>query len=268
MAGLRKYSGLQPYIVEYHGDHPGTKSGERRQRSLNEPLATQDTSNRFGLVQPFLTKLYGGLDDACSIDEPMGTITANFEHYGLAEPYLVNVAHSSAGIDERTYPLDEPLHTITSKGQFGIVHPYLTKYYGTGGAVSVDEPLDTITTIDRFGVSEPQLVETSHAAHLLKALKDPNPLYRPQIVEIDGVTYLVDILYRMLLPSELAAAMSFPADYFFSGTQGDQVKQIGNSVPVKLAKALCKSILGVESYGPPVLHHQRTAPSLPNQQAV
>lgn len=55
--------------------------------------------------------------------------------------------------------------------------------------------------------------------------------------------YWLDIRFRMLSAPELARAHSFPKSYIFTGTQADQVAQVGNSVPVKLAKALCKEIL-------------------------
>ena len=54
---------------------------------------------------------------------------------------------------------------------------------------------------------------------------------------------MLDILFRMLTVKELAAAHSFPDDYWFAGTKSDQVKQIGNSVPVRVARALCASTL-------------------------
>lgn len=50
----------------------------------------------------------------------------------------------------------------------------------------------------------------------------------------------IDILLRMLKPSELAAAHSFPKDYVLTGNRGEQVKQIGNSVPVLTAAAMCE----------------------------
>ena len=50
---------------------------------------------------------------------------------------------------------------------------------------------------------------------------------------------VIDIRIRMLKPSELAAAHSFPADYILTGNRGEQVKQIGNSVPVETAAAMC-----------------------------
>ena len=37
----------------------------------------------------------------------------------------------------------------------------------------------------------------------------------------------------------LGMGHSFPADYKLTGNRGDQVKQIGNSVPVETAAAMC-----------------------------
>lgn len=51
---------------------------------------------------------------------------------------------------------------------------------------------------------------------------------------------LIDIRIRMLKPSELAKAHSFPDDYRLTGNRGEQVKQIGNSVPVITACAMCE----------------------------
>jgi DNA (cytosine-5)-methyltransferase 1 len=53
----------------------------------------------------------------------------------------------------------------------------------------------------------------------------------------------IDILFRMLQPHELAAAMSFPREYKFAGNREAKVKQIGNAVPVNTATALCSAIL-------------------------
>jgi site-specific DNA-cytosine methylase len=48
---------------------------------------------------------------------------------------------------------------------------------------------------------------------------------------------VADILFRMLQPHELAAAMGFPAGYKFCGNREDVVKQIGNAVEVNKAFA-------------------------------
>jgi DNA (cytosine-5)-methyltransferase 1 len=54
---------------------------------------------------------------------------------------------------------------------------------------------------------------------------------------------MLDILFRMLEPHELAAAQGFKADYHFQGNRRDVLKQIGNAVPRRLARALCRSVL-------------------------
>ena len=56
---------------------------------------------------------------------------------------------------------------------------------------------------------------------------------------------MIDIRMRMLKPSELAAAHSFPADYVLTGNRTQKVKQIGNSVPVRTAAAMMAADLEV-----------------------
>lgn len=170
----------EPKVI-YHGSHKGQNDGDRRVRSVDESLPTLDTSNRFGLAQPFLVNLKGQ-SVGRGIDEPTPTITSHAPHLYLAEPFLM-------------------------------------KYYGNGGARSVDAPLDTITSKDRFG------------------------LVSPEVVGDDGEVAMLDIRFRMLQPHELAAAMSFPADYEFAGNRDAKVKQIGNAVPVRTAEALCRTAL-------------------------
>lgn len=123
-----------------------------------------------------------------------------------AEPFIMALNHGKA--DHRSYPLSRPLSTVTSADTWAFVTPY----YGTAGADSVDAPLPAVTTHDRFG-----------------------------LVQAYGRT--LDIHFRMLQPHELAAAMSFPRSYQFTGTRAEQVRQIGNAVPVRLAAALCKHVL-------------------------
>lgn len=124
-----------------------------------------------------------------------------------AEPFLVILRQH---MDARS--IDDPIPSLCANGQHvGLVEPFITKFYGSGnGVVSVNDPLPTVTTKDRFG-----------------------------LVEHQGC----DILFRMLAPYELAGAMGFPADYKFVGVQSDQVKQVGNAVPVKLARSLCREVL-------------------------
>ena len=106
--------------------------------------------------------------------------------------------------------MDSPIKTVVSKQNMALVEPFVVKYYGTGIAKHLRQPLDAVTTKDRFLLVEPKTHQ---------------------------VLAELDIRFRMLQPHELAAAHSFPAHYRFTGTKEDQTKQIGNSVPVRLAEA-------------------------------
>lgn len=164
-------------------------------------------------LRPFLVMFYGS-NDVRSILRPLPTITANGQHIGLVDFML---PQHSGGAPRH---VNQPVPTIATRGAISLVRAFLVKYYGTGAAVSIDEPLDTITTKDRFGLAQVQA----------------------------GEKWGIEILFRMLAPHELAAAMSFRPGYIFSGTQKDQVRQIGNAVPVKLAKAIIGEIL--DTYEP------------------
>ena len=102
---------------------------------------------------------------------------------------------------------------MVTKAEHCLVEPFLLQYYGNGEARRIGLPLDTVTCKDRFAL-------------------------------IDGCPVSLDIRFRMLQPHELAAAQGFPGDYQFSGNKSQQVKQIGNAVPVNTAAALCKAVLG------------------------
>lgn len=244
----------QPFIVAWdHQSGTGTWSSD-------DPLSTVTTKARHGVVQPFLVELRGTsasqiASTARSIDEPVPTVTTSGAHAALAQPFLVQVAHGNGKdsngdarrarsadeplptvcgtrgewalcdpallpqqSDGRLRPVTEPCPTVAASGAIALVEPFLVKYYGTGVASSVGDPLDTVTTKDR------------HA------------LVRPQVM-INGERYLLDIGFRMLQPRELASAQGFPADYTFTGTKTDQVKQIGNAVPCGLARALVEAVL-------------------------
>jgi DNA (cytosine-5)-methyltransferase 1 len=213
IAAAGKISFVEPFLVEYHGGPAGNK----RTRSVNEPLPTLDTSNRFGLVEPFIIPFFGERDGQTprthSINEPLQTITSQGAG-ALVEPFIIQMDMGGYVRD-----IDQPFPTLTSADSFALVDPFLVEYYGTGGAASIDEPMKTITGKSRFG------------------------LVQPMSIEKDGKRYIMDIRFRMLQPHELAQAMSFPKKYKFKGTREQVVKQIGNSVPVGMAEALCATLL-------------------------
>jgi len=223
LTGAREQYLAEPLLVKYHGSHAGKSDGDGRVYPLAAPLPVQDTSNRYALAEPFIVPQCGG-GTPRGVKTPLPTITTTSRGVGLAEPFLVPQFGERPGQYPRTHPVDEPLPAVTSHGAGAIVQaeiePFLTKYYGTAGAAPVGEPLDTVTSKDRFALVEPGLVQDEA-----------------------GNIYALDIRFRMLQPHELAAAMSFPADYEFTGNKSEQVKQIGNAVPVETATAICREAL-------------------------
>lgn len=98
-------------LIQYHSE---TTMDEVRGQTITDPIMTVDSSNRYGLVTSFLSKLY----------------------------------KSGTGQDLR-----EPLHTVTtSPGHFGEVRAFLIKYYGQCTGQDIKDPLDTVTAQDRFGL--------------------------------------------------------------------------------------------------------------------
>lgn len=204
---------VEPFLVSYHREGEGAAP---RVNSLGEPLPTIDTNNRFGLAEPFIVQMEhsttasGDGRRVHSLDKPIGTVTAQAA-FALAQPFIVQAEHTG---EPRTQTVDAPLATVTSKAHFGLAEPYLVQYNGASDVQPVDEPLPTVTAVEKFGLCVP--VGDGYA--------------------------IVDILFRMLEPHELAAAHSME-DYEFTGSKRDIVKQIGNSVPRRMAKALAMALL-------------------------
>lgn len=81
---------VEPFLVAYRGDHAGRRDGENRVHSVNEPLRTQDTSNRYGLCEPFLLKYNGNGVGAHEVGQPLPTATTK-ERFGLVEPVCLDI---------------------------------------------------------------------------------------------------------------------------------------------------------------------------------
>ena len=73
------------FLIQYHSE---TTKNEARGQSLNEPVQTLDTSNRYALVTAFLTKFYK-TGTGQSVKEPLHTITTSPGHFGLVSAFLV-----------------------------------------------------------------------------------------------------------------------------------------------------------------------------------
>ena len=180
-------------------------------RPISEPVPTVATDGAIGLVESFIITPGGAdLRNGRSVAHPLPTVTAS-DRFGVVEPFVVAMEHGGKVLD-----INQPVPTITTAkgGAFAIAEPFMTEYYGNGGALPVTEPVPTLTTRDRLALVQPV---------------------------VNG--YVLDIRFRMLKPHELAAAMSFPKGYKFTGNKGEQVKQIGNAWDVSMGRALFGAIL-------------------------
>jgi DNA (cytosine-5)-methyltransferase 1 len=180
-------------------------------RSTKKPLPTVMCGDRLAVVSPYLVTYHSGKGRkprVRSVGKPLPAADTS-NRFAVVEPFILpHRQFRQMDVDS----VKKPLRTVTAKNgnDNALVEPMVLSYYRTGTARSVRSPIPTITTKDRLGLV---------------------------------TVYGLDIRFRMLQPHELAAAMSFPKDYPFSGNREEQVKQIGNAVAVKVAKALCRAAL-------------------------
>lgn len=209
MVGLKKYNGMDFQLDILGSGNP--KEDKSRVRQLELPLPTQHAGgNRTAIVRPFIVKLRNH-ETVENIDMPLSTVTTSGAHHMLCQPVVVDcIGHGG-----KTRTIEEPLATQCTHDRFAVVTPLIIGQQSCAAARPADMPLPTVATAG--------------------AIQSVFPVLE------DG--RVIDIRIRMVKPSELAAAHSFPKDYVLTGNRGDQVKQIGNSVPVRTASAMCEASL-------------------------
>lgn len=241
MEGLRKFGGAKVEpFLLVLRNHADA-------RSLDEPVPTLTASGQhFGVVEPFFVGVGGpeGSARPRSVGEPMNTVLTE-NHTALCEPVIVPLNHG--GKDTRSYGLDRPFPTVTTVDAWGIAQPFIIPQFGGNPPRSVEKPLNTLTTTSRgIGLVEPVIVKyygTATARPVSEPLDTVTVKDRFALVEPVKDGYKLDIRFRMLQPHELARAQGFDDSYKFAGTREAVVKQIGNAVPVGLATALCAQML-------------------------
>lgn len=212
--------------------------------SLNDPGPTVTTISRIGLVEPFiLSQGAGGAPRAT--DQPMPAAPCGGAH-ALIAPYY------SSGSGETCRSSNDPLPAATTKARFGIVMP-VTHNDGSNRARSVDDQFPTLTTAKRGELAfiTPGFGERPEQAPRTHSLDQPSPAIcaggHLHLAEgLAGAPRKHDILFRMLLTHELAAAMSIIGpgrDYKFIGNKTQVIRQIGQAVPYETAKAHVREVM-------------------------
>ncbi len=210
------------------------------------------------IVQPMPTVTAGG-----DMARPAGAAHA----LGMATMFM---EQANGGFYDGTgRSLQAPVSTVVGSGsQQRLVAAYLVKYYRDGGQLQgLDEPMHTIPTKGRMGLVEvvqvpadvlpPELMaKAKRCADFLRQWL-PEHFAEPADLVLIGDYVLVDITLRMLQPEELKRAQGFRPDYILDRglftnpitgedewrpiTKTDQVKLIGNSVCRQVAAALVRA---------------------------
>jgi DNA (cytosine-5)-methyltransferase 1 len=188
-----------------------------------------------------------------ALDEPLHTVMAGATRHGVVSSHIINMK----GSDQRAAPVDAPMPAACAGGNhIGEVAADLQRsasivtYYGTDQTGAIEDPLHTVTTKGRFGLVD------SHATHSLtpeqyEKAREVAAFLRAfdcwdggEIVVVRGYV-IVDIGLRMLSPRELARGQGFREHYVldpkFNGkrlTKTSQTRMIGNSVCPDAARAM------------------------------
>jgi len=239
-AGVEEHPGcarpmlIEPFIL--------SRQGEGAPRPVEEPTPTQVAKHSHVLIAPY----YGsGSGETCSsAEEPLPTIPTR-DRFGMVVP----VTNGSGGPGPRD--IDDPVPTITTAkgGEFAIVVP-VTHEGGLDRVLDANaDPLSTITGANRGELAfiAAQFGERKGQAPRVHDIGEPSPSpCATGHINLVEATPQYDILFRMLEPHELAAAMGFNDEevaYEFAGTKTEQIKQIGNAVSVAMMKAEVKAIM-------------------------
>lgn len=159
--------------------------------------------------------------------------------YGLIIPYLTKYYKSGTG-----QSLTDPIHTITtSPGHFGTVSVYAMDWQELKKAGIIDEISQKCTWVSQF-------IMEYYGCGTGQSLNDPLHTIvtkdRFALITVFGNQYVIlDIFLRMLRPEELKRGQGFPEDYVidkdYNGKPypvSKQVARIGNSVVPIMAKKL------------------------------
>lgn len=153
----------------------GEREGQApRAPGLHKPLGTVVAgAAKHALVAAFLAKHYTGVVGS-DLRDPIGTVTS-VDHHSLVASSMVKLRGTS-----NSAATDAPLGTISAQGtHHAEVRAFLTAYYGSDQDTPLDDPLHTVTTKPRFGLVTVAGQQYAIADIGMRMLQ-PRELYRAQ----------------------------------------------------------------------------------------
>jgi len=273
-AGLVKYvgEGKEPEFISQYN------SGSENSRciSMDGPLNTIPTNNRFGIVKPeFMVKYHGNGDNILTVEGPSSTLTTK-DRIGvvwLDKYYRGKHNHQS---------VDSPAGTVMTNDKHSKIQCFLFNHNYNNGASDVENPAPTLlasrkhyyilnpqysskgndlnrpcfTLIARMDKMPPYLMEADKGAGQSIIIIYDNDCKTMKNIKLFMAAHgICDIKMRMLKVLELLRIQGFGDQYILKGTQTDQKRFIGNSVEVNLAK--CKVAIRISTLKKMYAEHQK-----------
>ncbi|OBK92400.1 DNA methyltransferase [Mycobacterium sp. 1245499.0] len=170
---------------------------------------------------------------AAPVDQAARTMTTR------SETGLAFIAELRGG-GSKHRPVTDPLCTVVANGNH---HGLVTTYYGNGGTRPSSDALATVTAVERHALLMRNNSSKSDGAEMTtpvrEAIRTVTTTGHQSLLTAERPTIdLDDVLFRMLEPREIAAAMDFPGSYQILGNRREQVRQAGNAVTPPAARDL------------------------------
>lgn len=243
-----------PSLMQYHTEQT---NGEVRGQTIDSPIMTVDSSNRYAVNTAFLSKYFSGEQQAgANLLDPVPTVTS-IDHNSLVTGTIVKYYSGS----DQFSAINDPLHTVTTKDRHGIAAAHLAVFRRNMDGKNIDDVMPTLTTSAGHMAQVRTYLEKIDTAQNLGHWNEIRELLNTYagysindneilLLELNGVKYFIsDIGLRMLKAKELKLAQGFPPDYIidiepYIGKKYSEAKQIarlGNAVCPPVATALIRA---------------------------
>ena len=200
---------------------------------VDVPARTMTTRSETGMA--FMTVMRGQSGNHPASDA-ISTVSAGGIHHGVVRPFIAELR----GGGSKHRPVSDPLCTVVANGNH---HGLVTAYYGNGGTRPTDDALSTVTATERHGLLMRNNSSKGDGSEMVTPTAEPARTmtttgHQSLLTSERPTINIDDVLFRMLEPREIAAAMDFPTSYRILGNRREQVRQAGNAVTPPAARDL------------------------------
>ena len=258
--GVKRFAPDMTFIMKYYGTGVAGSN-------INHPLDTVRTKDCHALVT--IEKMQF-IEDHCwndtlqSVDEPLSA-QLTWQTKRLVTKEMKFISDGTFSGDHKNFSLDEPANTLTSQHRHQLIsckQQFLSETYNSNGKPeannkSLDQPAGSITTNEKHQFITAYFNSGGNPESQNQDMDNPLNAVMPtnkhaMVTAIKSGLIDFDIKMRFLTPNELAKITGFPDGYFtrkeLNIPKKQQVKMIGNAVPVELAAAVIEPLIEILRY--------------------